>query len=512
MTRTKAATKVIPQNIIVGKDVLELLSSSMYINPLTIYREYVQNAADAIDTAIAQGALSPEDARIDITMDPATWSIKIRDNGSGVENKSFTKRMTSLGASHKRGMHARGFRGVGRLAGLGYCHELVFRSRAEGDPEVQEIHWDCKKLKTLLSDPHFEGDLSSLVREIVTVRSIEGDTYPTRFFEVELVKAFRLSNGILLNESAVENYLAQVAPVPFKPDFKFGAEIKDFVTAHVSLGEYSIFLNDAHGPIYRPYTNEVRYSDDRVGEVYDPQFFVLENMDGEPAAVGWLLHHDYQGAIPNSTYMKGLRARSGNIQVGHHNLFRESYPETRFNSWTIGELHIIDEKIMPNGRRDHFEQNNHFYNLETQLTPYLHEIGRKCRSSSEIRNRLKTFASKEFQIEENINVLAQGAVSKTFANNTRKNSSSILSEMRAISEFERMPDLLAKDLTKRINKLEKTVVKISDNKNTSSDPLMGIPEKKRRIYSEVFDLIYESAPNQTVAKSIIDKVLARIQV
>ena len=36
-------------NVIVGKDILELLSSSMYLDPITIYREYVQNSADAID-------------------------------------------------------------------------------------------------------------------------------------------------------------------------------------------------------------------------------------------------------------------------------------------------------------------------------------------------------------------------------------------------------------------------------------------------------------------------------
>ena len=36
--------------IVVGKDILDLLSSSMYIDPMAIYREYVQNAADAIDS------------------------------------------------------------------------------------------------------------------------------------------------------------------------------------------------------------------------------------------------------------------------------------------------------------------------------------------------------------------------------------------------------------------------------------------------------------------------------
>ena len=36
--------------IFIGKDILELLSTSMYVDPLTMYREYIQNAADARDT------------------------------------------------------------------------------------------------------------------------------------------------------------------------------------------------------------------------------------------------------------------------------------------------------------------------------------------------------------------------------------------------------------------------------------------------------------------------------
>ena len=41
----------VAESIIVGKDILELLSSSMYVDPLTIYCEYIQNAADALDDA-----------------------------------------------------------------------------------------------------------------------------------------------------------------------------------------------------------------------------------------------------------------------------------------------------------------------------------------------------------------------------------------------------------------------------------------------------------------------------
>src|SRR5262245_54169699 len=119
----------IAERPIVGKDVLELLSSSMYVNTLSIYREYVQNAADSIEEATALGLLTPrESGRVDILLDPDKRVVRIRDNGTGIDRAAFIKTLVNLGASRKRGTKARGFRGVGRLAGLGYCRELVFRS------------------------------------------------------------------------------------------------------------------------------------------------------------------------------------------------------------------------------------------------------------------------------------------------------------------------------------------------------------------------------------------------
>ena len=46
----KEELKNLDENIFIGKDILELLSSSMYVNPLSIYREYVQNAVDSIES------------------------------------------------------------------------------------------------------------------------------------------------------------------------------------------------------------------------------------------------------------------------------------------------------------------------------------------------------------------------------------------------------------------------------------------------------------------------------
>ena len=53
--------EMVPETF-VGHDVLELVSSAMHVEPMAVYREYVQNAADAIDAARLAGALSAAQA------------------------------------------------------------------------------------------------------------------------------------------------------------------------------------------------------------------------------------------------------------------------------------------------------------------------------------------------------------------------------------------------------------------------------------------------------------------
>ncbi|MGB8480401.1 MAG: hypothetical protein WCE63_16460 [Acidobacteriaceae bacterium] len=44
-------------------------------------------------------------------------------------------------------------------------------------------------------------------------------------------------------------------------------------------------------------------------------------------------------------------------QVGGDVLLEDLFPETRFNSWTVAETHVLDQRIIPNGRRDDYEHN-----------------------------------------------------------------------------------------------------------------------------------------------------------
>lgn len=495
--------------VVIGRDVLELVSSAMYIDPMTVYREYVQNAADAIDDARQLGLLTAsEDGKVTIDIDPSTRSIRIRDNGTGVPAKDFARRMAALGASNKRGSSSRGFRGVGRLAGLGYAQELVFRSRAVGDELVSELTWDCRKLKSLLRQT--DGSIEDLVREVATYRRKPAGGYPEHFFEVELRGVIRIRSDKLMNPAAVDDYLGQVAPVPFSPDFSFGEEIRSVLEPVVRLGELKIYVDGKSDPIYRPHRNSLVQENGKPITFDSISINEISGMDGGPAAVVWVLHHEYEGALTNGSGVKGLRLRAGNVQVGENNLLEDLFPEARFNSWSVGEIHVIDRKIVPNGRRDHFEQNAHYANLINQLSPIAREISKLCRTNSIKRKWLREAELQQEQIEHAIQVFDQGAIGNVerekLVARTEENfgraTKAINNSLFEASETE--------EITQSLEGLRE---KFESAKGSSAVqlPVPELDETERRAFTRFCDLVYECSSNSGAAKILIDKILARLQ-
>jgi hypothetical protein len=375
--------------VAVGKDVLELLSSAMYVDPLTTYREYIQNAADAIDEAESDGLYSKGlRPRISISLDSAERRIKIHDNGIGVAPNVFACRLTAVGASSKRGSKARGFRGVGRFCGLAYCEELIFRSKWSNAPRVWEVHFDCRRLKELLADSEI-GDLNDVMYEIVEFDTFEDPTMPPHFFEVELRKVSRVKDDVLLNEAALRRYLSQVGPVPLPKGFTFASRITKHLAKYCLGKTYEIYLNANPSRIERPFTNSFAVKQTQKDKFCELETFETPGVNGGIDAVGWILHHNYYGGISDRLGIKGLRLRLGNIQVGDEKIFESIFPELRFNSWSVGEVHIISKRLVPNGRRDDLEQSVHQQNLLNHITPHAKRIAKLCRAKSAERHQAK---------------------------------------------------------------------------------------------------------------------------
>ncbi|MBP2237672.1 molecular chaperone HtpG [Sinorhizobium kostiense] len=495
-------------DIIVGRDVLELVSSAMYIDPMTVYREYVQNAADAIDDARRTGVLSPgQTGDVSITIDSNSRTIRIRDNGTGISNEEFARKMTTLGASAKRGTNARGFRGVGRLAGLGYAQEVIFRSRAEGDQSVHELTWDCRKLKTALRQG--AGDIGDLIRSVATLRKREAADHPSRFFEVEMRGVIRIRSDRLMSPAAVEEYLGQVAPVPFAPDFSFGHDIRSVLAPVVELGELNIQIEGNERPVYRPHRDV--FMPDGVKTVKFDRLSISEinGMEGELAAIVWILHHDYEGALPNATGVKGLRLRCGNVQIGDHNLLEELFPEPRFNSWAVGEIHVIDRKIVPNGRRDNFDQNAHYHNLVNQLTPAAREITRLCRTNSIRRNWLRDIEVQKQSVNQIIDLLEQAVISADEQAKYVSKGADCFGRLEKALQRKIVSDQEIAEMSAEIALLRSRFELVGNAADTPSSLAM-LGEQDRRSFSRFCELLYECAPNQASAKVLVDKMLARL--
>lgn len=512
-TQRAAQTEWEPHDtpIEIGKDILELLSGSMYIEPISIFREYIQNAADSIDEARRTGLLQAnEPGCVNIDVNTGTRTIKIRDNGLGLAHDEFAHRLTAFGASRKRIINARGSRGVGRLAGLGYCKELIFRSRVAGESRVNELQWDCRRLRTLLRDKAFEGNLGNLVKETVATRRIDGRGLPEHFFEVELVGVVRQRNDQLLNATAIGEYLSEVAPVPFAPEFRYGEEITAALSSQVDMGNIEIRINGAVDPIYRPHRNQLEIGGGKVDQFVELEAVQIPAVDGEIAAIGWVLHHGYTGALPVGIRVRGLRLRSGNIQIGGDDLLEELFPETRFNGWAVGEIHVLDRRLVPNGRRDHFEQNVHLLNLINYLSPIAREISRRCRTSSVRRKWLKDFDRYEALTNDKAAILRQRSLSGSNRARVAGEIEELLDSMARIAGLDHLDVDTKKDLSASVIRLRKSLSRLLRNapKKTALDHL---PAQKRRVYRDVIALIYELSPNKSAAKTLVDKILAKLK-
>lgn len=128
----------IPFNVQIDR-ILDLLCSQIYDSPLSLLRENVQNAYDAIlqRRHIDEHFHNPA---IHITIDDN--SLSISDNGIGMDDCGLKSHYWTAGSSGKNNPEARaagvvGTFGVGAMANFGVCTELNVESRLFGS----EITW-----------------------------------------------------------------------------------------------------------------------------------------------------------------------------------------------------------------------------------------------------------------------------------------------------------------------------------------------------------------------------------
>ena len=338
-----------------GMYLLETLTAGMYNDPLAIYREYVQNAADSIDIALKTNPWNSK--RIHIDIDPSEKSITIYDKGSGISAGLAEDILSSVGLSSKTNQSLRGFRGIGRLGGLAFCDHAVFRTKAK-EEEVESVQeWDCNKLRYLMSNSGKSiFSLKQLFNEATNFYQYNSKKKAGSYFEVKLygVQSFR---NHVMDFKKVHDFLSVTAPVPFNPEnLSFANEINCYLSSKLSdYCFYDIILNGE--PVYKLYRDMLKLTSKGYDIIEGIETFDI-NINGSPAAHGWYgKRRELLGAVTKSEMSSGIRVRVGNIQIGDNHLLDGCYRESRFNSYMVGEIHVVCEELIPNSRRDDFIDN-----------------------------------------------------------------------------------------------------------------------------------------------------------
>ena len=497
-----------PENIQVGKYTLESLTTGMYSDPKIIYREYIQNSVDALESAVDDNLIEPQSMRIDIIVDAENLYISIRDNGTGIKSADAVSTLMNIGSSKKRHSNNRGFRGIGRLGGMSYCGRLVFSTSAENENTKTVVEFDCKKLRQLLvPGANEEMDLATVLASVTQVRR-EEEKKERHFFTVELFGVSSFSD--LLNIDTVRSYISQVAPLPYKTrKFFYSSDLHRFLSDNgYNVEEFPVFVGESASelePIYKP--NAHRYHADRNkkknDEILSLRTFQVV-IDDEIYALGWYGICNWLGFLSEQE-LSGIRVRKGNILIGDSRTLNSIFKEPRFNGWTQGELFVVTDKLIPNARRDDFEQNEAYFKFIAALQEGIGaEITKAIREASALRN--DSSAKVISEVQQRVN---DATVTVVEGFNSSVDKSRLLEQLTAAEETlkkTKVRDELRPQKEELQQQLAQAIEEVTGSSNYKINQVnTGIDKRSKKILAIVSDILSEK-----LAKPLVDDIIEEI--
>ncbi len=375
----------------VGAFVLETLTTGMYTNPLDAIREYIQNASDGIMSAERFEMLRQNAGLITVSLDPAAKTLAVRDNGTGIPSGDASGRLLNIGMSAKVYGQEAGFRGIGRLAGIAYCKRLEFRTTFAHEDEMTTIAFDCDGIRQSIRPSMKEVEELTDVLQKHTTQDLGDAKKEDHFFEVKMEGIdSRLSQFVSLEE--MEKYLGQAAPVEYDAQrFLYATKIQQWVNERgLTLPTVKVLLraSGAEREVFKPYRTHYKTKQKNFDiHVKDVRFYP-EGANAESPFWMWYAATDLLGMLDDDR-VAGLRFRRHNIAIGGPERVAELFSgnEGRLNNWTMGEIHILNDQVIPNARRDGFELTPEWLKIQSELEPFIKQHCKACHDAADSVNR-----------------------------------------------------------------------------------------------------------------------------
>ncbi|MDR1553962.1 MAG: ATP-binding protein [Prevotellaceae bacterium] len=309
-----------------------------------------------------------------IQIDKEKRKIVIEDNATGIKQAEVLPLLGNIAQSTKNKYEDKGFRGIGRLGGLGYCEKLTFETSFFGEEKKSRMTWDAKRLKELFNDETVKVDAAEIISIITDYSLNESENINAHYFNVTMEN---VTNEDLLDIQKVREYLSMVAPVPFANTFTFRNKIyKKAREKGIAIDEYNIYVNtDKLFKGYKDYIykNNAVSTDETILDV----IFFEDYLNEELLFWGWYGISKIMWQIPNENKERGIRLRKSNIQIGLETRLDNFHKDHhQGNKYFIGEVYALNKELIPNGRRDFFIDNKEC----TQFSEKLIEVFKKLYS------------------------------------------------------------------------------------------------------------------------------------
>lgn len=454
--RLQTRGKPVPAPLI-GSFLLESITTGMYGERKNAIREYVQNSFDGIQSAIEASVLRKGLGKVSLTLSADKKNLVIRDNGIGLPHRIAVNTLTAVGASRKERGRQAGFRGIGRLAGIAFSSTLRFRTKAAGDDIETIVEFDCDELRRGMLQSG-RKPAADLITACTTYEQPRADDPSDHYFEVSLI-GMRNAPAEATDPLQMKAFLSQVAPVDFHPDFRaFREQIMEkadeLQASSIEADEdqddeaddadelheeadWSMLDDEAATMLERigvPHIavvirSGVQAKEEPVYKSYRPKLGVDDSDDVPLTSVsvhsgpsgawwGWIGHKAKPGEYQDEG-VAGVRFRLKNIQIDGHELItlvpttnQVRDPFGRWSNWFLGEIYVDPRTVVPNARRDNFEEEAKWLTIREEISDLCATLTQEARKvSKEHQSSLEVIEKKTEKLRSDYLTLVRA---KTF--------------------------------------------------------------------------------------------------
>ncbi len=461
----------------IGAELISNLTKGMYQDPRDALREYIQNAVDA----------NSKNINVKIRQN----SIVVEDDGFGMNHKILRKALR-IGVSDKKPGKDVGFMGIGIYSAYHLCDTLIIYSKAKDNLPCR-LKMDFNEMKTALSEQKelrlqdkLSGDelidLQTLLERYIDLtdeNELSKDEFPEIGTRVELLGVEPYFYKELTNFEFVSDYLKDVVPLHFDFEkFKWGKEIEDKITeicdehnAMFELVNVKLQVNNKTEDLFKPY--------------YDTDFH--DNKSLKPVFKNLTEGNNFIGVVwgcLNSTRnkikdrkLRGFLIRKQGFAIGRReNVVKYFNSHTHFDRY-IGEIIVVNPKLLPNASRDDFEFTNNrtiFYDLLANVGSEYNQKSNDFQNSSKVSEKINDIAKKVKLINVEFSEYEKDAeklVHYIVVLNHHSNDVKSIIKRNVFKEGEKNKEHtnnLNKSITDLIDNIQNTIKKLTEEKKTNN--------------------------------------------